>query len=136
MDWMAKLYHYFMFLAIVVNTGETTEVGKISSSLLESHRPLTPLQQKMQSLGKYLVAIALLSCACVIAIGVGYGKGAGIVKTGISLAVSVIPEGLVTIVTLVSVTMSNETNSKQYIELHIQQCDNNILILAHEFCHD
>jgi P-type E1-E2 ATPase len=61
---------------------------------------LTPLQRKLATLGKWLVLISLVSCALVVAIGLGRGYGTEIVEVGVSLAVSVIPEGLVTVVTL------------------------------------
>ena len=104
MAFMSTLVSKGRALAVVVNTGATTEVGRIYSALNNSNKngdsALTPLQRKLASLGKWLVLIALVSCALVVAIGLGRGYGEDIVHIGISLAVSVIPEGLVTVVTL------------------------------------
>ena len=58
------------------------------------------LYRKLATLGKWLVLISLVSFALVVAIGLGRGYGTEIVEVGVSLAVSVIPEGLVTVVTL------------------------------------
>lgn len=46
-------------------------------------------------LGKWLVLISVLLCGAVIGIGIGRGNDAiDMIKVGISLAVSVIPEGM------------------------------------------
>jgi len=87
-------------LGMVVNSGITTEVGKISAAITSAKVPPTPLQIKLEKLGKWLVAISLIACAIVVAIGLGRDYGEDIVRVGISLGVSVIPEGLVTVVTL------------------------------------
>jgi len=102
MAFMSTLVSKGRATAIVVNTGATTEVGRIYSALNASSEgdQLTPLQKKLATLGKWLVLIALLSCALVVGIGLGRGYGEDIIHIGISLAVSVIPEGLVTVVTL------------------------------------
>lgn len=85
---------------MVVNTGRTTEVGRISAAIASSSTGMTPLQNKLDHLGKVLVLVAMVSCAALVGIGLAWGMGMAVVKTGISLAVSVIPEGLVTVVTL------------------------------------
>jgi len=88
-------------LGVVVNTGETTEIGRISAAIAGTHVGKTPLQKKMDALGKVLVVLAILACGLVVIAGIAWNpKDMGIIKVGISLALSVIPEGLVAIVTL------------------------------------
>ena len=87
--------------AVVTETGESTQVGKIAKAIIESETPQTPLQQKLEATGKILGTTALIICAIVFV--------AGIVKkmppmemfmTAVSLAVAAIPEGLPAIVTI------------------------------------
>lgn len=86
---------------IVVSTGKNTEVGKISSDILSAGTKVTALQKKISRLGKILVAIAVVLCLIIFVIGVLRGLGIlPMVKVAISLAVSVIPEGLVAVVTI------------------------------------
>jgi Ca2+-transporting ATPase len=87
-------------VGVVVNTGIGTQVGRIVSSIRSAQHHTTPLQQKLTVLGKWLVLISAIACGAVVGIGLGRGYGSEIIKTGIALAVSVIPEGLVTVVTL------------------------------------
>lgn len=88
--------------AIVVRTGKKTEVGQISKALASAKPGKTPLQKKLQLLGIVLSIIAAVLCGIVFLIGYllrGFGLIEMITIT-ISLAVSVIPEGLVTVVTI------------------------------------
>lgn len=101
MAFMSTLVNKGRGIGVVVNTGATTEVGRIYAALTaDDSTPLTPLQRKLARLGKWLVLISIVSCALVIGVGLGQGYGEAIIKVGVSLAVSVIPEGLVTVVTL------------------------------------
>ncbi|KAI8099458.1 uncharacterized protein BX664DRAFT_363403 [Halteromyces radiatus] len=89
--------------AIVVRTGLQTEIGKISSAIHAGSKgkTKTPVQRKLDKLGKYLVLIAILLCALVVIIGVAWKKDVRtMVNVGLSLAVSVIPEGLVAVTTV------------------------------------
>lgn len=88
-------------VGVVVNTGETTEIGRISAAIAGTHVGKTPLQKKMDALGKMLVVMAIFACGLVVVAGIIWDpRDMGIIKVGISLALSVIPEGLVAIVTL------------------------------------
>ncbi|KAI7864745.1 hypothetical protein BDF14DRAFT_1831583, partial [Spinellus fusiger] len=88
---------------IVVRTGVHTEIGKINTAIQNSSKKnvKTPVQQKLTRLGIYLVAVAVVLCVLVVVIGIAWKKD---VKTmlniGLSLAVSVIPEGLVAVTTV------------------------------------
>jgi Ca2+-transporting ATPase len=88
-------------LAEVVETGQATEMGKISGMLSEVEEERTPLQKKLGELGKIIGLICLAVCFCVSVLGVirGYGMFE-MLFTGISLAVAAIPEGLPAVVTI------------------------------------
>jgi Ca2+-transporting ATPase len=97
-------------VGIVVATGSDTEVGKISAALLRPDNSRTLLQQRLSRLGKWLVVLSVVLCALIVAIGiirvyVANDEVTGDdwlrwVKVGVSLAVSVIPEGLVAVTTV------------------------------------
>ncbi|KAI9017416.1 hypothetical protein BC832DRAFT_617978 [Gaertneriomyces semiglobifer] len=86
---------------IVVRTGNHTEIGKISSAITAAPKKQTGLQKKLARLGMWLVAASIFLCVLIIVIGVAYKRDTvETVKVGVSLAVSVIPEGLVAVVTI------------------------------------
>ena len=88
--------------AIVVETGMNTEVGKIAGMINETEKQETPLQRRLNSLGKTLGIAALSICAIIFVIGLLQGKGIiDMFMTAVSLAVAVIPEGLVAVSTIV-----------------------------------
>lgn len=88
--------------AIVTSTGMDTEVGKIADLLQNETDEVTPLQMKLEQLGKMLGIVALAICAVIFAVGVLEGKPAfEMFLTAVSLAVAAIPEGLPAIVTIV-----------------------------------
>lgn len=88
--------------AVVTSTGMNTEMGKIAGLLSEQQSMSTPLQKKLETLGKDLGLIALVACAAVFFIGAVNGMNLlEIFMIAISLAVSAIPEGLPAIVTVV-----------------------------------
>ena len=88
--------------AVVTATGMDTEMGKIANLLDNEEEGQTPLQKKLAQLGKYLGVLALAACAIIFVVGIANGIPAlEIFMTGVSLAVSAIPEGLPAIVTIV-----------------------------------
>ena len=88
--------------AIVTATGMDTEMGKIANLLDEEKDSKTPLQQKLEQLGKYLGVLAIIACAIIFVVGIVNGiHTLEIFMTAVSLAVSAIPEGLPAIVTIV-----------------------------------
>ncbi len=87
---------------LVVATGMGTEFGKIAG-LIESagHDGATPLQRRMEQLGKYLVVACLGISALVTWAGVLRGEPVfEMLLAGVSLAVAAIPEGLPAVVTI------------------------------------
>lgn len=88
-------------LGKVIATGMNTEMGKIADMLENINDNKTPLQEKLDKLGEYLVYIILGICALVTITGII--RGENIYKMfliGVSLAVAAIPEGLPAIVTV------------------------------------
>ena len=98
----SSLITYGRGKAIVVETGMNTEVGKIAGMLNETEKQETPLQKRLNGLGKTLGISALTICAFIFIIGLLQGKGViNMFMTAVSLAVAVIPEGLVAVSTIV-----------------------------------
>ena len=86
----------------VVQTGMNTEVGKIAGMLDNTEKQITPLQEKLNKLGKTLGIAALAICAFIFIIGLIQGKEPiNMFMTAVSLAVAAIPEGLVAVSTIV-----------------------------------
>jgi Ca2+-transporting ATPase len=86
---------------VVTATGEMTELGRISSIMQEVKRGKTPLQLKLDQLGKQISLYALAIIAAIFIIGVAQGKDLlEMFTVGISLAVAAIPEGLPIVVTI------------------------------------
>ncbi|MEE9323310.1 MAG: calcium-translocating P-type ATPase, SERCA-type [Candidatus Aenigmarchaeota archaeon] len=105
------LVTYGRGIGVVVETGMTTEIGKIAEVVQKEEEVQTPLQKKLNTFGKRLGVIILLICTLVIVIGVMRGgplTGQPITQslivmmviTGIALAVAAIPEGLPAILTI------------------------------------
>ena len=88
--------------AIVVATGMNTEVGKIANMLNNTEKQETPLQTKLNKLGKTLGIAAIIICIVIFLIGIIQGKEIiNMFMTAVSLAVAAIPEGLVAVSTIV-----------------------------------
>ncbi|MDR0286933.1 MAG: calcium-translocating P-type ATPase, SERCA-type [Clostridiales bacterium] len=87
---------------IVVETGMNTQVGKIAGMLMSVKNEETPLQKKLNQLGKYLGIGAVIICVIVFLVGIINGKDTlTMFMTAVSLAVAAIPEGLPAIATIV-----------------------------------
>lgn len=87
--------------AIVTATGMDTEMGKIAGLLNQDQDTTTPLQKRLDQLGKRISVIALVAAAIVFLIG--YLQNEPLLEmflTAVSLAVAAVPETLMVIVTL------------------------------------
>ncbi|MCX8033759.1 MAG: cation-transporting P-type ATPase [Thermodesulfovibrio sp.] len=86
--------------AIVIATGNSTEIGKIKSLIEKHESPKTSVQNQLDRLGIKLSIISALICLAIFAIGIIRGYGIlEILKSSISLAVAAVPEGLPTVAT-------------------------------------
>ena len=98
----SSLITYGRGKAVVVETGMNTEVGKIADIINTAEEQGTPLQQKLNKLGKTLGIVALAICAVIFVVGLLYGKEPiHMFMTAVSLAVAAIPEGLPAVFTIV-----------------------------------
>lgn len=99
---MSTLVIYGRGIGIVVETGMNTEIGKIASLLDDNINEITPLQKKLNNLGKNLGVVTIIISIIIMIIGLLQGNNLlKIFLVSISLAVAAIPEGLPTIVTIV-----------------------------------
>ena len=88
-------------IGVVIATGMKTAMGQIADLLQNAESQITPLQRRLEQLGKILIVTALALTVLVVGIGVLQGNDLyTMVLAGVSLAVAAIPEGLPAIVTI------------------------------------
>ncbi|WP_028392911.1 calcium-translocating P-type ATPase, SERCA-type [Bacillus cihuensis] len=86
---------------VVVATGMETAMGKIADLLQSTETQITPLQRRLEQLGKILIFTAIFLTIVVVATGILQGNDLyTMFLSGVSLAVAAIPEGLPAIVTV------------------------------------
>ncbi len=87
--------------AVVVATGMSSEIGRIGGLVEGIKDERTPLERRLGSLGKRLIAVALGAGAIVTLMGVLRGEAwATMLKTGLALAIAAVPEGLPATITI------------------------------------
>lgn len=87
--------------AVVTETGSSTEAGKIAGMIRNEELPETPLQKRLDRIGKNLGIAAVATCALIFVIGLVEGRpGSDMFLISVSLAVAIMPEGLPAIVTI------------------------------------
>ena len=102
MAFSSSMVTYGRGKGIVVATGMKTEVGKIADMINQVEDTETPLQKKLNGLGKTLGIACLVICAIIFLVGIAYGKEpVDMFMTAVSLAVAAIPEGLAAVSTIV-----------------------------------
>lgn len=102
MAYSGSVITYGRGAGIAVATGMSTEVGHIAGYLGETESEKTPLQVKLEELGKYLTAVIIGIAAVIFITGIIQGRDSiDMFLTAVSLAVAAIPEGLPAIVTIV-----------------------------------
>ncbi|MDR0470123.1 MAG: HAD-IC family P-type ATPase, partial [Nitrososphaerota archaeon] len=88
-------------IAVVTTTGMKTQMGRIAGFLSGSKRMKTPLQIRLDQLGKTICWIAIISAFFLMAVGLRSGTDLPtMLLVAISLAVAAVPEMLALIVTL------------------------------------
>jgi Ca2+-transporting ATPase len=89
---------------LVTNTGMRTELGQIAAMLQAVENEPTPLQQRMDQLGKVLVTSSLILVALVVGGGIlrtgGLSEIQELLEVSLSMAVAVVPEGLPAVITV------------------------------------
>ncbi|HHX59787.1 MAG TPA: HAD-IC family P-type ATPase, partial [Epulopiscium sp.] len=102
MAFMSTLATYGRGEGVVVATAMETEIGKIAKILDEDTNEMTPLQKRLDELGKVLGFLAIGICALIFIIALFQKRDLfEMFLTAISLAVAAIPEGLPAIVAIV-----------------------------------
>ena len=88
-------------MVLVTGTGKDTEMGKIAGMLGEVSTDKSPLQKEMATLSIRLAILAWIAVAAIVAIGLARGLPTDqIVLLGITVAISSIPTGLPTFLTV------------------------------------
>ncbi len=101
MVFMGTVVTYGRGRAVVTETGMNTELGKIADSLQSVEPEATPLQRRLDQLGRRLAIMALALVAVIFAFGLLRGEDfETMFLTAVSLAVAIIPEGLPAVVTI------------------------------------
>ena len=126
MCYMGSTVVYGRGKAVITTTGMDTEMGKIAGALAATEQEETPLQRKLDELGKLLSKMVLGICVFIFAFNLFMARGeltqeghalTVILETfmvAVSLAVAAIPEGLATVVTVVlsiGVTKMSQRNA-------------------------
>ena len=104
---MGTVVNYGRGKGVVTSTGMHTQLGMIATMLQAVQEEQTPLQKKLDQLGKTLGIAALIVCGLVFTVGVVESIGAididlivGLFMIAVSLAVAAVPEGLPAVVTV------------------------------------
>ena len=86
---------------VVTDTGMRTELGAIAKMLQTVQRVPTPLQLRLDQLGRRLALVALALVALIFALGIARGDDLKVMfLTAVSMAVAAVPEGLPAVVTI------------------------------------
>jgi Ca2+-transporting ATPase len=87
--------------AVVTATGMETELGKITDLVQKAEDEVTPLEKRLDLLGRKLLWVTLLFIAVIAGTGIARGKDTiHMIETAIALAVAAVPEGLPIVATL------------------------------------
>ncbi|MBU1197401.1 calcium-transporting P-type ATPase, PMR1-type [Candidatus Micrarchaeota archaeon] len=101
MAFMSTIVTHGKSKAIVTGIGLNTQIGRVAQLVSEAGETQTPLQRKLDVLGKQLGVIALVAVAIIFVFGILRGNDMlEMFVFSVSLAVAAIPEGLPAIVTI------------------------------------
>ena len=102
MAFLSTLVTYGRGEGVVVATAMETEIGKIAKILEDDNEEMTPLQKRLDELGRILGFLAIGICVVIFVIALIQKRDLfEMFLTAISLAVAAIPEGLAAIVAIV-----------------------------------
>lgn len=101
MVFMGTLVSYGRGMAVVTETGMNTELGHIADMLQSIRREATPLQRRLDRMGRILAMAVLAIIAVIFTLGLLHGEDPRLMfLTAVSLAVAAVPEGLPAVVTI------------------------------------
>ena len=116
MAFSSTVVNYGRGLGVVTSVGMQTEIGKIATMLNEVDDTLTPLQIKIDKLGKMLGIVSIIVVALIFVVGLLYQfDPLDLFIISVSLAVAAIPEGLPTVITVVLALGMRKMASKKAI---------------------
>jgi len=99
--YMGTVITYGRGLTAVTATGMETELGRIAAMIQTVDREPTPLQRRLEQLGRGLAVVALGLVSVIFALGLLRGEDVTLLfLTSISMAVAAVPEGLPAVVTI------------------------------------
>lgn len=102
MAFSSSIVTYGRGQGVVIATGMNTEMGAIADMIEDQTEVETPLKRKLARVGKVLTIIGLIICGLVFALGAVYQRPLlPQFLVAISLAISIIPEGLPATATIV-----------------------------------
>ena len=102
MVYTSSIVTYGNGMGVVTATGMDTEVGNIAGMLEQESDFDTPLKRKLNAVGKVLTVAGIIICVLILAIGAFYHRPlVPQFLIAISLAISIIPEGLPATATIV-----------------------------------
>jgi Ca2+-transporting ATPase len=88
-------------LAVVTATGAATEVGTITDLVRKTEVEKTPLEERLDALGRRMIWLTLTVAAVVTVVGIARGgRWWLMVETGLALAIAAVPEGLPVVATI------------------------------------
>jgi len=118
MAFMSTLVTHGRGVGVVVETGMKTEVGKIANLINTEKKEKTPLEIRLDKLGKTLGMFAIGICIIIFVIALIQGRDlAEMFILSVSLAVAAIPEGLAAIVAVVlSIGVTGMSKKKAVIK--------------------
>jgi Ca2+-transporting ATPase len=100
MAYSGTLVTYGRGTGVVVATGMNTEFGKVAKIVQAEVEVETPLERRINTIGKWLIAFSLGVCGVVTFLGILRGNPLlEMILWGISLAVAAVPEALPAVVT-------------------------------------
>ncbi len=101
MAYMGTMISYGRGQGVVTDTGMKTELGHIASMIQSVDQGQTPLQKRLDQLGKILAVMALGIAGVIFLLGLWRGEELKLMfMTAVSMAVAAVPEGLPAVVTI------------------------------------
>ncbi len=120
MAFSSSIVMYGRGVGVVAATGMETEVGRIAKMLEEEEPFDTNLKRKLNAAGKAITAAGLAACVLIFGVGFLYGQPlVPLLMISISLAISVIPEGLPATATVVMALGVRRMARKQALIRHL-----------------
>ncbi len=102
MAYSSSIVTYGRATGVVTATGMDTQVGSIARMMEGQDELDTPLKRKLAAVGKTLTVIGVIVCVLIFALGIIYDRPLiPQLLVAISLAISIIPEGLPATATIV-----------------------------------